>query len=123
MGWGRLLLDPAKQHDDIRMIGMAIKKRWDISDDFRTIIVDRLRAVIQFTDDDEIAIKAIAKVRALESQNQKDEHKDLDEFSNRVLELANRLGIATGDGGAIAEAGIGAGRSDGVSEDSSQDQD
>lgn len=98
-GRGSFLLDKSKTHDDLRMLQMSIKKRWDIPEDFRSVIIERLRYLIETGDDDELALKAIGQVRLLESQNQKDEHKDLDEFSNRVLQLANRLGIETGDGG------------------------
>ena len=98
-GRGSFLLDKSKTHDDLRMLQMSIKKRWDIPEDFRSVIIERLRHLIEMGEDDELALKAIGQVRLLESQNQKDEHKDLDEFSNRVLELANRLGIETGDVG------------------------
>ena len=52
---------------------------------------------------------------AAESQNQEDEHKELDEFSNRVLELANRLGVdisafrigeATAEGASQDDGGV-----------------
>ena len=98
-GRGSFLLDKSKTHDDLRLLQMSIKKRWDIQEDFRSVIIERLRKLIETGLDDELALKAITQVRLLESQNQKDEHKDLDEFSNRVLELANRLGIETGDVG------------------------
>lgn len=91
-GRGRLLLDPSKWHDDIRLLHVAMKRRWEIDDDFRDIIVSRLKDVIQLGDD-EIALKAIAESRHMEAQNQRDEHKALDEFNNRVLELADRFGI------------------------------
>ena len=93
-GRGSFLLDKSKTHDDLRMLQMSIKKRWDIQEDFRQEIVERLKALIADGTDDELALKAITQVRLLESQNQKDEHKDLDEFSNRVLQLATRFGIA-----------------------------
>ena len=104
-GKGRLLLDRAKWHDDIRLLHVAMKRRWEIDDDFREIIVSRLKDVIQLGDD-EIALKAIAESRHMEAQNQRDEHKALDEFSNRVLELADRFGIdvtALRSGQAITE--------------------
>lgn len=92
-GRGRLLLDRAKLHDDIRLLGMAIRKRWQISDAAKGAILERLESVIRYSDDDEIAIKAIAQVRAMEQQNQKDEHAKIDEFRNRVLAIAERCGI------------------------------
>jgi hypothetical protein len=78
---------------------MAVRKRWDISEDFRKIALARL-AMIVSTGDDDIALKAIAEVRQLESQNQKDEHKVLDvSISARNDELdaiAADLGVEIG---------------------------
>ena len=98
-GKGRLFLDPNKTHDDLRLLRMAVRKRWDISEDFRKIALARL-AMIVSTGDDDIALKAIAEVRQLESQNQKDEHKVLDvSISARNDELdaiAADLGVEIG---------------------------
>jgi hypothetical protein len=91
-GRGRLFLDPAKQHDDLRLLRRAIKKRWDIPEDLRNIIVGRLRDIIE-SGDDEIALKAIAEARHLESQNQKDEHKLVDvQLHRKITELAEIAG-------------------------------
>ena len=91
-GRGRLFLDPAKQHDDLRLLRRAIKKRWEIPAEFREIIVGRLREIIE-SDDDEIALKAIAEARHLEAQNQKDEHKLVDvRIHNKIAELAEIAG-------------------------------
>ena len=88
-----LFLDPKKLHDDLRLLGVALRQRWDIPDDFRAVIMQRLRTVIETSLDDELAIKAIVQVRNMEAQNQKDEHKQIDEFSQRVISIANQLGI------------------------------
>jgi hypothetical protein len=95
-GKGRLFLDPAKQHDDLRLLRRAINKRWPIPEEFRGLIVGRLKTII--TDgSDEIALKAIAQVRQLELQNQKDDHKAIDvELALRNTDLdaiASDLGI------------------------------
>jgi hypothetical protein len=91
-GKGRLFLDPDKQHDDLRLLRRAIKKRWEIPEDFRNVIVGRLREIIE-SDDDEIALKAIAEARHLESQNQKDEHKLVDvQLHRKITELAEIAG-------------------------------
>jgi hypothetical protein len=99
VGRGRLFLDPAKQHDDLRLLRQAIKKRWEIPAEFREIIVGRLRDIVADGDDD-IALKAISEIRQLESQNQKDEHKVLDvSISARNDELdaiAADLGVEIG---------------------------
>lgn len=50
-GRGRLLLDNEKAHDDLRLLRRAIKKRWDIPEEFRGIIVGRLREIIEGGDD------------------------------------------------------------------------
>ena len=91
-GKGRLFLDPAKKHDDLRLLRRAIKKRWEIPPEFRDIIVGRLREIIE-GDDDEIALKAIAEARHLEAQNQKDEHKLVDvHLHAKITELAEIAG-------------------------------
>jgi hypothetical protein len=91
-GKGRLFLDPAKKHDDLRLLRRAIKKRWEIPPEFREIIVGRLREIIE-GDDDEIALKAIAEARHLEAQNQKDEHKLVDvHLHAKITELAEIAG-------------------------------
>ena len=111
-GRGRLFLDPAKQHDDLRLLRYAIKKRWEIPEDFRGLIVDRLRDVIE-NGDDEIALKAIAEARHLEAQNQKDEHKVIDVHVsarlNQLDALAADLGIEVG---VVEDAARSAGGSD-----------
>ena len=91
-GRGRLFLDPAKQHDDLRLLRRAIKKRWEIPEELRSVIVGRLRDIIE-SGDDEIALKAIAEARHLESQNQKDEHKLVDvRIHHKITELAEIAG-------------------------------
>jgi len=97
LGKGRLFCDRAKLHDDIRLLGMAIRKRWQVSDEMKDAILQRLESVIKFSPDDEIAIKAIAQVRAMEQQNQKDEHKVVDveiqQQHARLDAVADELGV------------------------------
>lgn len=93
------LLTPKKVHDDLRLLEVASKKRWDISEDFRHVIVQRLRSIVE-EGDDETAIKAINQVKALEAMNQKDEqHEDdkLEQGRNRVLDLLARARATDGD--------------------------
>jgi stalled ribosome rescue protein Dom34 len=94
-----LFIDPAKQHDDLRLLRRAIKKRWEIPAEFRDVVVGRLRDLIE-EGDPEIALKAIAEVRHLESQNQRDEHKVVDvsiAAGNFELDaIASDLGIEVG---------------------------
>jgi hypothetical protein len=99
MGRGRLFLDPAKQHDDLRLLRRAIKKRWEIPEEFRDVIVGRLRDIIMESDE-ATALKAIAEVRHMEAQNQKDEHKIVDVSisarNDRLDAIAADLGIDQG---------------------------
>ena len=76
-GWGRLFLDPAKQHDDLRLWRRAIKQRWPINDNFKLVAIRRLQDIVA-GQDDELALKAIAETRQMISQNQKDDHKVVD---------------------------------------------
>ena len=119
-GWGRLLLDPAKVHDDLRLLHMAIRQRWEISEDFKAVAVSRLKSILE-TGDDDIAMKAIAEARHMESQNQKDEHKQLDEFAQRVLSIAARLGIDLAALGVSQATEAGASGSDARSASKSED--
>jgi hypothetical protein len=117
-----LFIDPAKQHDDLRLLRRAIKKRWEIPAEFRDVVVGRLRDLIE-DGDPEIALKAIAEVRHLESQNQRDDHKVVDvsiAAGNFELDaIAADLGIDIGAieaadraaaGGAVAAQGDGGAR-------------
>ena len=94
----QLFLDRSKLHDDLRLLGKALKQRWDIPEDFRQVIMSRLRDMVENSPDDEIVLKAIVQVRNMESQNQKDEHNKavlaLESLSNRISDLASRTGPA-----------------------------
>ena len=74
-----------------------MKKQWNIPDEFKDIILERLTKIVSEGDDDEIALKAIAEVRHMNSQNQKDQHKVLDvslQFNHaRLSQVASELGI------------------------------
>jgi hypothetical protein len=127
-GKGRLFLDPAKQHDDLRLLRRAIKKRWEIPAEFRDVVVGRLRDLIA-AGDPEIALKAIAEVRHLESQNQRDDHKVVDvsiAAGNFELDaIASDLGIEVGvveDATRKAEIGTGQPQGDGGARAAASDQ-
>jgi hypothetical protein len=91
-----LLLDPAKQHDDLRLIRRAMKQRWEIPDTTRKLILDRITAIVTDGTDD-LALKAIAEIRHMEAQNQKDEHKfaelKIQQHNTRMDDIAAELGI------------------------------
>lgn len=96
-GWGRLFLDPAKYHDDLRLLRRAIRLRWDITNEFKQVCLARLQKIIEHGESDGLAIEAIAEGRQLMAQNQKDEHKVIDvHVSAKLIELdgiASDLGI------------------------------
>lgn len=93
------MIDPEKQHDDLRLLSVARRNRWDVPQDFRAEIINRLKAIVT-EGDDEIALKAIAEVRHLEAQNQKDDHKVVDvnvqQYNDQLDSIAAELGIPPG---------------------------
>ena len=82
-----------------------MRERWPIDDEFKEMIVARVRNIVQFNPDDDVALKAVAQVRGMEAQNQKDEHAHIDEYRTRILEIAKRCGIDLHLLGFSAEAG------------------
>lgn len=77
---------------DLRLLETAVRRRWNIDTEAAAkTINDHLSDA-----DPRVALRAAGIAAVMESQNQKDEHKELDEFSNRVIELAKRLGIDVG---------------------------
>ncbi len=92
----RILLDKAKQHDDLRLIRRAMKQRWEIPDRTRALIMDRLACILEAGADD-IALKAISELRHMEAQNQKDEHKyvelKIQQQHARLDAIATELGV------------------------------
>ena len=91
-----MILDAgSKFHDDCRLVAMAVKKRWPISEDVKQRLVERLATVAFENPDDQIAIKAASVLKSMEQQNQKDEQTAVVQSDrNRFLEIAQRLGIA-----------------------------
>jgi len=107
VGRGELLSKPEKLHDDCRLISMAVRKRWAISDEVKGQLVDRLAQIAADNPDDEVAIKAINALRGMESQNQKDEQiSAVQSDRNRFLAIAERLGLGA-IAGRVAESGSG----------------
>jgi hypothetical protein len=85
---------------DARLIGMAMRKRWDIPDDVKRDTIAAVVAIqssVESSDRDRLAASKI--ILAAEKQNQDDEHKqtDIDRDNAkrcRLVALAARLGIA-----------------------------
>lgn len=84
----------SKFHDDCRLVTMAVKKRWPISEEVKNRLIDRLASIAVDSPEDETAIKAANVLRSMEQQNQKDEQTSaIQSDRNRFLEIAKRLGI------------------------------
>ena len=74
---------------DLVLLETAVRRRWDVNCEQASKTINE-----HLSDPDpRVALRAAGIAALMESQNQKDEHKDLDDFSNRLLELANRLGV------------------------------
>jgi hypothetical protein len=69
-----LFEDKKRFHSDLRLVELGIKKRWPISDQMKSHIIDSLN---EFLDGDNarVKIKAIEIIVSLEAQNQRDELK------------------------------------------------
>lgn len=83
-----LLQDPHRVYEDTRIAAVAVKKRWDISEDKRRVLVDRLLGIVDRksntiltkagpfdskSDADKNAIAAGKVIVAMEGQNQTDD--------------------------------------------------
>lgn len=72
---------------------MAIRKRWEVSDDLKAACIERAARIVACNPKDEIALKAIDVISKMEQQNQKDERGTPKRDGNRFLEVAQRLGL------------------------------
>lgn len=97
---------------DLRMLETAVRRRWDVNTE------NAARAVNAHLGDPDprVALRAAAIAALMESQNQKDEHKAIDEFSTRVIQAAHRLGIDTSAFGISQPPAIGTAGGDGNSD-------
>lgn len=85
---------------DLQMLEMAVRRRWNIDTEAAAKTINEHLG----HRDPRVALRAAGIAAMMESQNQKDEHKELDEFSNRVIELARQLGVDVGAIGAGKDA-------------------
>lgn len=96
---------------------MAIRKRWDISDEMREQVIDTVKQCLD-SHDERTKLGALRVVAALESQNQKDEHKFVDVQLHsehaRLDVVSSELGI---DASIVQRIANEAGRSIGGDED------
>lgn len=79
---------------DTRMMAKALEQRWPINENARKAIISRLLRIVADPQSSPREVTAASKaLMAAESQNQKDEHLQLDEFKQRILAIAERCGI------------------------------
>ena len=102
--------------NDTRMEAKALTQRWPVTAEMRAAIVGRMMNVLISQDSSPREKTSAAKaLMSAESQNQKDEqNQQLHSDRNRLLEIADRLGIAGHLGGATE---VGADRGDGLTID------
>lgn len=84
-----ILTDEYRIKTDLKMLGACVRKRWDVSDEVKAVVVDRLRGIVAketvtvMTKEgpvnlegpaDSNAVAASRVLAAIEAQNQADEH-------------------------------------------------
>ena len=90
------------KRSDIQLIAQAVKKRWPISDEYRTALVQQMIMLVGNPETSDRAKIAATKILTeMERQNQSDERdKTLNDQRHRLLDVAQRLGIADSVGDA-----------------------
>jgi len=67
------LLESRRLRSDLRLVDLAIRKRWPISDEMKTELVEKLVSIAELGTFEE-SLRAISILIAVEAQNQKDDH-------------------------------------------------
>ena len=98
------------KRSEIKLIAQAVKKRWPISEEYRTALVQQMIMLVGNPETSDRAKIAATKILTeMEKQNQSDERdKTLNDQRHRLLDVAQRLGIADSVGD-TAEVGTSAG--------------
>ena len=94
------------KRSDMQLISKAVKKRWSISEEYRTALVQQMIMIVgNTTTNDRARIAATKILIEMEKQNQSDQQDEvLNDQRHRLLDVAQRLGI--GDSvGSTAEGG------------------
>lgn len=102
---------------DLQMLETAVRRRWGVNTEQAAKTINE-----HLSDPDpRVSLRAAGIATLMEGQNQKDEHKAIDEFATRLLELAGRLGIDTSNLGIGQATAIGAASGDGSVDSSAKD--
>lgn len=77
------------------LLGMAVNRRWAVSDNDKKNVLTKLRKLMQ-DEDPRVSVRAVDLMVKLESQNQKDEHMNtgIDDLKERIVALAIERGFA-----------------------------
>jgi len=92
-GRGGLLQSP-RLRSDLRLVDLAIRKRWPISDEMKIELIEKLASIAELGTNEE-ALRAISILIAVEAQNQKDDHRlgEARSDDRRLDEIAKDLGL------------------------------
>ena len=92
MKGGGDLLQSRRLRGDLRLVEIAIRKRWAISDEMKTELIEKLASITESGSNEE-ALRAISILIAAEAQNQKDDHRGAEAELLRLDEIAKDLGV------------------------------
>lgn len=95
---------------DLLLMERAVRNRW-LTEDLKPKVLECLVEILE-TGGPRERLRASQTIVAMEGQNQKDEHKEQDNFPERVYAIAARLGIDTSIVEGVATAIEGTGVSD-----------
>jgi hypothetical protein len=76
---------------DLVLIQRAVANRW-LTDELKPKVIETLTNALS-SGDHRAELRAAQIIVSMESQNQKDEHKELKELHERILSIANQFGI------------------------------
>jgi hypothetical protein len=84
---------------DLVLIQTAVNRRW-LTDELKERVIETLSNALE-SGDTRAKLRAAQIIVAMESQNQKDEHKELANLHERISAIANRFGVSMSSGGDI----------------------
>ena len=92
---------------EARLIGRAIKSRWPVRDEIKVDVIETLHQIAETGDKESTRVAACNALLAAESQNQKDEHSNLNDLRERIFEIATQFGIDLPVSGVVGVIGNG----------------
>lgn len=88
------LLESRRLRSDLGLVKMAVRKRWPISDEVKSELIEKLSSIAELGTNEE-ALRAIEIIVSTEAQNQKDDHRlgEARSDDRRLDAIAKDLGI------------------------------